>query len=302
MEISINKQSEVPVRDQLAAQLIFLIATGKLKAGDSLPSVRALARRLRIHHNTVSGAYQDLVGKDLLTRRRGSRLVVKFPDEPPKPGGAKDLDDVINDALRSAHRHGFTLRQLTLRVRERMMEEPPDHVLALSTDPGMRRLFEVELGEVLTCPVESCSPAELLANPDRAMGAAVIVPPGLLSTIHAALPKSRPPIPVVYSDAGIHLETVRQLHHPSLIAVASVSEGFLEIARGLLGPVASPTHSLVEYLLRENESALPGGADILFCDRIWYHRLYRRRKWKALVPYRLISDQCLEQVRNALAA
>src|SRR5712691_11643451 len=111
VEIKINKQSEVPVRDQLSAQLVFLIATGKLKAGEPLPSVRALARKLRIHHNTVSGAYQDLTGKDLLTRRRGSRMVVRFPDLPLGAPTVKDLDDLINDTLRLARRHGFTVRQ-----------------------------------------------------------------------------------------------------------------------------------------------------------------------------------------------
>jgi DNA-binding transcriptional regulator YhcF (GntR family) len=61
MEIRISKESDVPVREQLAEQIVFQIATEKLKPGQMLPSVRELARRLGIHHNTVSHAYQDLV-------------------------------------------------------------------------------------------------------------------------------------------------------------------------------------------------------------------------------------------------
>jgi GntR family transcriptional regulator len=76
MQITLSKDSEVPLRQQLAEQIVFLITTGQLHAGEELPSVRALARMCKVHHNTVSEAYQDLVRRGWLTRRRGSRLLV----------------------------------------------------------------------------------------------------------------------------------------------------------------------------------------------------------------------------------
>jgi len=42
MNIRIDKGSDVTVHRQLAEQIVFLIATGKLKPGDALPSVRAM--------------------------------------------------------------------------------------------------------------------------------------------------------------------------------------------------------------------------------------------------------------------
>jgi len=45
MNIRIDKGSDVTVHRQLAEQIVFLIATGKLKPGDALPSVRAMALR-----------------------------------------------------------------------------------------------------------------------------------------------------------------------------------------------------------------------------------------------------------------
>ena len=51
-------------------------ATERLRDGELLPSVRELARRLKVHHNTVSEAYQDLVQRKWLERRRGSRLAL----------------------------------------------------------------------------------------------------------------------------------------------------------------------------------------------------------------------------------
>ena len=88
LDIHIIKDSEVTIREQLVEQIIFLIATGKLQPGEALPSVRGLARPHKIHHNTISQAYQDLVDRDWLIRRRGSRMVVRSPGEReyPPPG------------------------------------------------------------------------------------------------------------------------------------------------------------------------------------------------------------------------
>src|SRR5260370_1534965 len=77
MEIQLSRESEVPLRRQLAEQIVFLIGVGKLRAGQRLPSVRELARRLKIHHNTVSEAYQALVRPTSLVVRRASRAVVE---------------------------------------------------------------------------------------------------------------------------------------------------------------------------------------------------------------------------------
>ena len=47
MDIRLSKESEVPLRQQLAEQIVFLITTGKLRSGQRLPSVREVARRLK---------------------------------------------------------------------------------------------------------------------------------------------------------------------------------------------------------------------------------------------------------------
>jgi GntR family transcriptional regulator / MocR family aminotransferase len=57
MQIALSKTSDVPLRQQLTEQIVFLITTGQLHLGEELPSVRALARMSKVHHNTVSEAY-----------------------------------------------------------------------------------------------------------------------------------------------------------------------------------------------------------------------------------------------------
>lgn len=105
LDIHIIKNSEVTIREQLFEQIVFLIATGRLKPGEVLPSVGGLARPHKIHHNTVSQAYQD-------------------------------LDDLINATRRTAQEKGYSFQQLRQRVEERLMALPPDHLLVVSKEPG----------------------------------------------------------------------------------------------------------------------------------------------------------------------
>jgi GntR family transcriptional regulator len=96
MDIHIDSSNDVPIHRQLTEQIIFLIAIERLKDGEVMPSVRELARRLKIHHNTVSEAYQDLVRREWLERRRGSRLTVISRE---KSRGGTSLDDLINQTM-----------------------------------------------------------------------------------------------------------------------------------------------------------------------------------------------------------
>jgi len=146
MQISLSKSSDVPLRQQLAEQIVFLITTGELRAGEQLPSVRALARRVKVHHNTVSEAYQDLVRREWLTRRRGSRLVVGVRAGSGQRSPA-NLDELINESIRRAKEMGYSLKVLTERVRERLLAEPPDHILVVEQEAGLREIIRKEVCE-----------------------------------------------------------------------------------------------------------------------------------------------------------
>lgn len=295
MEIRISKESSVPLRQQIAAQIEYQIATGKMKPGEPLPSVRTLARQLSIHHNTVSQAYQDLTVLQLLSGKHGSRLVVRTPEErtiAPHP----DLDDLINETIRAARRHGYSIQELSRRVSERLAEEPPDHVLVLSIDPGMRRLLQAEVEDALKCRVKACSPEELVATPELALGALVVSPPGVLPIIAKVLPKERPAITVLYSSAEVHFDVVRKLTRPAVVAVVSVSEDFVRIACGLLGHIIESRHTLIDCLVSDQKAVRIPSADLLFCDAITFPRLRAHSRAKNVIPYNLISPECLDQI------
>ena len=71
MDIVLSRRGGVSVKDQILAQIELQFLEGSLAPGQRLPSVRALARRLKVHPNTVSAAYQELQAHGQLEVRRG---------------------------------------------------------------------------------------------------------------------------------------------------------------------------------------------------------------------------------------
>lgn len=72
----INTGSTEPIYRQLVEQVRRRIASGQLRAGDEIPSVRELAEALAVNPMTVSKAFGQLEAEGLLERRRGLPMVV----------------------------------------------------------------------------------------------------------------------------------------------------------------------------------------------------------------------------------
>ena len=68
----LDYSSGVPVYRQIIDQIIFGIASGQLKLGEQLPTVRALAVELKVNLNTVSKAYKELEIKNILETQQGT--------------------------------------------------------------------------------------------------------------------------------------------------------------------------------------------------------------------------------------
>ena len=298
MDIQISRESEVPPRRQLAEHIIYLIATGQLKAGEALPSVRELARRLKIHRNTVSEAYQDLVARTWLVGRRGSRLLVRATEDRVQPRSGRDLDDLINATISAAKEHGYSLQQLRERVRERLLVEAPDHFLVVEEDPGLQRVLAEEIRASLPWPARACSRHELALNSGLAIGALAVVPEYAARDVMGLVPKDRPAVSIAFSRADEQLKRIRQLRDPSLIFVVSISRSFLQTARGVVARELQGRHTLRELLLPLDRAETLKAADLIFADSIAMGSIQHPKA----VHYRLISHDSLAYLKTAMTS
>lgn len=94
---NINIHSSIAVYVQIENQVRFAIASGKLKAGDQLPSVRELSERLEVNPNTVAKSYRDLEVMGLLYTRRGMGVYIN------KGVDAKCREDVRKQIVGRLH-------------------------------------------------------------------------------------------------------------------------------------------------------------------------------------------------------
>src|SRR5580704_4979493 len=275
MEIRLSRESEVPLRRQLAEQIVFLIGVGKLRPGQQLPIVRELARRLKIHHNTLSEAYQALVRRTWLVRHRGSRLVVGSRElrrtSSTGDGAGDGLDEVINAAMRRAREEGYSLKQLRERVKKRLVAQRPDHILLVDREPGFREIMRQEIREALGWPVQTCSQEDLGKTPGLAERAQVATPEYNIDEVEPLLHRDRPAVMV------------------------TVSEALLRTASGLLAPAVGRRHSYREFLLSRRGKVDLRGVDVAICDSLAMSVATGTHK----VHYRLLDLQCLEYLATA---
>ena len=82
MQIQISTSDGVPIYQQIVNQLRYLIAAGRLQAGEELPPIRVLAEQLTVNPNTVARAYLELEHAGIVTKRHGSGTYVSETRSP----------------------------------------------------------------------------------------------------------------------------------------------------------------------------------------------------------------------------
>ena len=84
--VSLDPKDRTPIYAQLDHRLRAAIATGRLQAGDQLPTVRQLAVDLEINANTVARVYAELERAGIIETRRGiGSFVVATPQQAHPP-------------------------------------------------------------------------------------------------------------------------------------------------------------------------------------------------------------------------
>lgn len=109
MNIIISNSSDKPIYEQITIQIKTMVMNGQLKEGDPLPSMRTLAKELRISVITTKRAYEDLekdgfittvVGKGSFVRAADTRLV--------REEKLKQIEELLSEAISLAQQSGIS--------------------------------------------------------------------------------------------------------------------------------------------------------------------------------------------------
>jgi GntR family transcriptional regulator len=92
--LSIDPKDAVPIWRQIEEGVRHLVASGALRPGGTLPSVREMARDLSVNPNTVVKAYQRLTDAGILVVKRGEgTFVADAPPALPRAERSRTLKD-----------------------------------------------------------------------------------------------------------------------------------------------------------------------------------------------------------------
>ncbi len=82
MRIHITSSDGVPIYLQIVNQVKYLVASGRLAAGEELPPIRVLAEKLIVNPNTVARAYRELEASGIVEKRRTAGTFVSEAGSP----------------------------------------------------------------------------------------------------------------------------------------------------------------------------------------------------------------------------
>jgi GntR family transcriptional regulator len=122
--IRLDPTSGVPVYRQLIDQVLVAKASGALRPGDQLPTVRQLAVDLSINPNTVVRAYKELEIRGILTTQQGmGTFITRQEIRPDEAARQRRLTQMVGEFVAKAGAEGYTVEDIMQRLAE-LVPEP----------------------------------------------------------------------------------------------------------------------------------------------------------------------------------
>ena len=288
----LSRGTSIPVREQLCAQFILGIVSGRLAPGERLPSVRELGRRLNLHANTISATYRDLAKRGWVNQRRGSGVFVRDVQMRERNG---NLETFVSECVEEGLARGFSLDTLRAAFGSVSQEFETQRFLVVDPDADLAHVLATEIGEALGRTVPSSGVADavhkltphtcVLANEIHATSIVDLLGPVSLRPIHL---KSMQDV----------LAGQQRPHSEVLIAVVSRSESILRWASTLLSALGFPS----DAILLRNPQAAHWQRGLKACHIVATDIVTAAEVAKGIQPivFRLVADPFLTEMREAV--
>jgi len=295
MRIWLSKSSEVPLRDQLATQILLGIVSNDLKPHQKLPSTREIARRYDIHSNTVSAAYRDLDRRGWVEFRKGSGVYVRDRAVDASADPKIELDQLIKTLLKVARERGHSLGEIQARVKRWLETQPPDHFLVLEPDEELRNILIAEIKEATGFRVEGAALDESL-RAEVLAGAAPVAMYGHAEKVAATLPPTTSCVLLRLRSVPGSIAGQERPSADSLVSIVSRWPDFLKWAHTILVAAAIDPNAMSFRDARE-EGWKKGlkSSGMVITDSLTATRLPPGCQARV---FRIIADSSLDELRH----
>jgi DNA-binding transcriptional regulator YhcF (GntR family) len=280
---------EVSLQDQIVTQISLGILTRELAPGERLPSVRELARRFKLHPNTVSLAYRRLDAEGWVEARRGSGVYVRTPAAGRSVEGVSGewLDRRIASLVDSAKALGVNEDELRQRFLKALEARPATGLALVEPDAELARIVVAEIEAAIGTRVE------VWETPAAADGWVLLAMPSKVEALRA---RGFPVRAIRVRGVAESLAGFLPCPRTALVGVVSGWPRFLELARTMLVAAGFDADALVV------RNARAAGAwngltefDAVVCDLLTARAMPKGVK---AICFHLLADEGLNELRE----
>lgn len=113
IDFKLDPKAGSPFYRQIIDQIKFGIASGNLKIGEQLPTVRSLAVELKVNLNTVAKSYKELEIQNILETQQGTgTFISKIEIQISEKEKTKKLKEICNEFSTIAFSYGFSVNDI----------------------------------------------------------------------------------------------------------------------------------------------------------------------------------------------
>lgn len=302
MKITINKESSVPLRDQLVEQIGLQIASGTLASKEKLPSIRALADRLGIHYSTVTAAYNHLAEVGLLEIRQGSGVRVASAGKTESSGRGSNLEGMFTEFLARASESGYSCKDVTNCLRALEKRKPVKRIQAVDRNKDFHQLLIAELAPHFSIPVVPCTVEEFIADRKNLDESLVV---SSLYHIFAFQQYVTDPTRLIACNiepGRAEIDSVDQLPTGSLVLLVSVSNTLMNMATRLIAAKRGEDVAVrAVHITDEKElKYMVKYATLILCDSSCEKSMLDLSGKTKLAVFRLYSPSTIELIKDRL--
>lgn len=313
MDIHIQKDTTVSLHTQLVTQISIQIASGLLKPGAKLPSIRALSKKLAIHHNTCLTAYRELADIGLIELKHGSGARVKMfdTDHPVPLPENSDLTLLAEFFTRQVKQlgYGWEEAKAALEAAQDQLNNKATKLIFIDLHADILPVFKAELEQALKYPIHTETTDSF--NPVAERHSHFIVNryhiQGLQDRLKSVIPdpkERQKQITVI--DVGSGQQELNQVHkvpNGTLMAIVSASTIILRQAEAVIRAVRGEELLIRTFLYGEEPMAelqqLCQRAKIIFADWLCLPKIQPLTPF-AIQPIQTIPDHEIEKLKPLL--
>lgn len=292
MKIWISKNSEIPVREQLATQITLGIASGDLAVGDKLPSTREIARRFTIHSNTVGAVYRQLAGKGSLEFRKGSGFYVCESRQRTTENKIR-LDKIIAEFVKKLRDAGFSDEEIKKSLRKNLETQTSRKLVLVESDEDFREILAAEIRAELKVEIE-CAGYDEFENGLHKSKAVFVAMFDEKNRIEGFLKAGQTAVFLKAHSVPAAMDGKRRPAETELIAIASGWEKFLLLSKTILvAAKVEPDSLILKNTKLKNWRKGLEKVSMIICDSLTAAKLGFDEKVRV---FPIISEQSLKEL------